>query len=163
MDFRKIFNWYLTPSVILGSLITAGILALIVFLVIFLSRPASSPSTQGTVLINVIRNPSATSTVAPTGTPSIFTATPAPGAGTGGIYTGAVVKITGTGGDGLRLRSNPGLSGQILFIASEGDLYLITDGPVEGDGYSWWRMVSQSNSSIEGWGVMDFLEPVEEP
>lgn len=163
MDFRRILNWYLTPRVILGALITAGILSLIVFLAVYLSRPLPTPTPQGTVLINVIRNPSATSTVASTVTPLTFTATPAPGAGTGGIYTGAVVKINGTGGDGLRLRSNPGLSGQILFIASEGDLFLVTDGPVEGDGYTWWRLVNQDDTSVEGWGVMDFLLPVEEP
>lgn len=164
MDLRKIINWYLTPSVILGALITAGILSVIVFLVIFLSKPSSSPSGQGTALINVIRNPSPTATL-PTQDPVIqATTTPAtPGALPGEINIGAVVKIFGTGEDGLRLRSNPGLSGQILYIASEGDIYLVSDGPVEGDGYTWWRLVNQDDSSIEGWAVVNFLELVENP
>ena len=63
----------------------------------------------------------------------------------GGIY-----QITTTGND-LNLRASPSLGGAVMKKLQTGDTITILEGPVQADGYSWWRM--RTADGIEGWAV----------
>jgi len=75
---------------------------------------------------------------------------------------GDTVKIYGTENQGLRVREDPGLDKYIKYIAKEGDLYRITDGPFNLDDFMWWRIQSLKTPGSEGWSVENFLEKASE-
>jgi len=138
--------------------VLALLLLLIVFSVLWFTRPAPSPEPVATVVLYVVRVPTKTpvnvlSTPAYTPTP-----TPLPGA----IVIGSRIRITGTGDDGLRLRLDPGLDSQIMFIAPENGVFVVKDGPREGEGYLWWYLVGVDDDAMRGWAVSDFMETVPE-
>ena len=140
----------------------AGFLILFTIILLWISRPVTTPSPPGTAIMNVIRNPSATATELNTATPANGNITPTL-SNLNNISQDAVVQISGTGGDGLRIRLDPGLSSQIMFIALENERFRIEDGPQDIDGYTWWYLISPENETRSGWGVADFLEVIEEP
>ena len=57
-----------------------------------------------------------------------------------GIQVGSYVKILGTDGEGLRLRREPSLAGEIVFLGLEGEIFTVSGGPQERDGYLWWYL-----------------------
>lgn len=73
---------------------------------------------------------------------------------------GLKVKIHGTGGDGLRIHQDPGENSPTFYLASEGDLLIIEDGPTLAGGYIWWKIKSLLNEKISGWAAEDFLQIV---
>ena len=98
-------------------------------------------------------------TYAPTYTPSpTFLPTPTeideypPGV----FALGMQVIVKGTGGDGLRIRNQPGQQSDIMRLASEGSLWQIIEGPHLMDGYIWWH-IKEKDSGISGWAVQDYL------
>lgn len=76
------------------------------------------------------------------------------------IVIGDDVEISGTSGDGLRIRKDPGLGGQVLFIASESERFQITEGPIDLDGYTWWYLVGVEDKERKGWGVANYLSVI---
>ncbi len=149
----------------------SGILALIlgvglfasVFILINYTRPPRTPVIAITAALTVIPSLSGTGTptnleVLPTELPA---ATPTLMPNTVGI--GAFVQVSGTGGDGLRLRKGPGLSNEMQFLGLDGELFQIGDGPVEGDGYTWWFVVGSYDETRQGWAAADFLTVVPNP
>lgn len=76
---------------------------------------------------------------------------------------GAFVQVSGTGGDGLRLRAEPSLDGEVRFLGLESEVFRVEDGPEEVDGYTWWYMVAPYDDSVNGWGVSNFLAVVQNP
>jgi hypothetical protein len=71
------------------------------------------------------------------------------------------VSISGTGGDGLRLRSQPGLSSVVNFIALENEVFEVQAGPQVSDGYTWWYLVNPFDQSRVGWGAANYLRSAE--
>jgi hypothetical protein len=71
------------------------------------------------------------------------------------------VAVFGTGGDGLRIRNQPGLSMMISFVALENEVFEITGGPIDIDGYRWWFLVNPYDESKSGWAASNFLRSVE--
>ncbi len=144
--------------VILGIL---GIAFFLFFLAIFL---LGSPVTQteevnlALAAITVLPGTTSTPLVSPTPThdPALGTATPAAGI----IALGAYVQIGGTDGEGLRIRSEPGLEGEYLFLGFDTELFQVLDGPQESDGYTWWYLLAPYDDTRSGWAVSDFLVPV---
>ena len=59
-----------------------------------------------------------------------------------GIAIGNYVQITGTEGQGLRIRKDPGLNGEFEFLAYDSEVFVVKDGPREVDGYTWWYLVA---------------------
>lgn len=76
---------------------------------------------------------------------------------------GQLVQVYGTEGEGLRLRSEPGLEATILFLGLEHEVFRVEEGPVERDGYQWWYLVNPYDESKRGWAVSAFLRSAEEP
>ncbi len=72
----------------------------------------------------------------------------------GDIYT-----ITEAGAD-LNLRTEPSLDSAVLTQLQPGDAVTILDGPVEADGYTWWKMSTEDGT--EGWAVNipEWYEPL---
>jgi len=74
-----------------------------------------------------------------------------------GFSIGAYVTIEKTQGAGLKIRPNPGTGGETSFIAMDGDLFVIIDGPDERNGYSWWKLQGFEDKSLVGWGASDYF------
>jgi hypothetical protein len=81
----------------------------------------------------------------------------------GELVVGAYVQITGTGGDGLRLRADPGLEGTVRFLAIDGEVFQVMDGPRQADGYSWWLLQAPYDPNVAGWAVDNFFVVVQNP
>ncbi len=79
------------------------------------------------------------------------------------IDVGAWVIVAGTDGDRLRIRTQPGLSSEIEFLAYENDVFQVEGGPEEQDGYIWWFLVNPYDSSKSGWAVENYLRGMENP
>ncbi|RCK75504.1 MAG: hypothetical protein ANABAC_0795 [Anaerolineae bacterium] len=77
------------------------------------------------------------------------------------IQLGDSVQIYGTQGDGLRLRAKPGLEGEILFLAYEGEIFVVKDGPQQASGYIWWFLVAPYDENVKGWAVENYLKALE--
>lgn len=73
------------------------------------------------------------------------------------LVQGALVEVFGTGGDGLRLREDPGLGAPIKFLGLESEVFLLREGPVEADGFNWWLLENPYDPGTFGWAVGDFL------
>ena len=156
MDPRQLLNRW----VVLGTLAIAGSLLLITALSIgFLSRPRSSEVGFTPADITVIPAPTSTSNAPPTPTIDPF-ATPTNPAG---IAIGNYVQISGTQGEGLRIRSEPGLNGNPEFLGFDSEVFLVRDGPREVAGYGWWYLVAPYDETRVGWAASDFLSYVPAP
>ncbi len=109
--------------------------------------------------LTVIAAPTSTSSAPPTATIDPFAPTPAPT----GIAVGNYVQITGTEGEGLRIRSEPGLNGEPQFMGYDSEVFVVKDGPREVDGFVWWYLVAPYDETRVGWAAADFLSYVPEP
>jgi hypothetical protein len=148
----------LNPWVIAGSVITAGVLLMVSFYAAGSYIPGDQSEYTGYGAITVIPIPTFTRTPRPTEPASTPTLEPV-----SGIQVNGHVQISGTEGDGLRLRKEPSLNGQIAYLGLEGEIFLVTGGPQEGDGYVWWQLVAPLNEDKNGWAVSNYLEAAQGP
>jgi hypothetical protein len=109
---------------------------------------------------------------APTSTPRDLASTPtaenpvsepSPTPLPGEIAVGLYVQISGTGGDGLRLRPEPGLGSQPIALAYDTEIFQVTDGPRPLDDRVWWLLVSPYDAARSGWAVADYLTVISPP
>jgi hypothetical protein len=151
--------------VALGAAIGFGVLA--VWLAAAASGRAAAPA-PAQPLVTVIPFPTATPVPLPTATPTSDAAgaqaTEVPGPSGGSqveLRVGMLVAISGTEGDGLRLRALPGVAADVNLIALESEVFEITEGPVETAGRVWWYLVNPYDPSKLGWGASDYLVPAD--
>jgi len=159
MDLRP----YLNRWVILGALGIAGVLILVTLITIGWTSPRISPDVGFVPAdLTMIPAPTHTPNVLPTATidPLLITPTTAP---EDRVVIGGYVQISGTEGDGLRIRSTPSLDGETVFRGEESEVFLVRDGPRTADGYTWWYLVAPYDDTRAGWGVSDFLAVVPAP
>jgi hypothetical protein len=156
MTLNRLFNRW----VILGAILVAGILLLITAILIGLTSPLQT-SDVGFAPADVTVIPASTSTsnAPPTATIDPFAPTPVPT----GIAIGNYVQITGTDGEGLRIRSEPGLNGNPDFLGFDSEVFIVRDGPVALDGYTWWYLVAPYDETRAGWAASDFLTYIPSP
>jgi hypothetical protein len=155
----------LTPWVIILAVVLAVLLFVGSASLLWSNRPESVALAPATAVITVIPAPTAT---LPGSTPTaaqIATPTPSetPSPLPGSIALGAYVQITGTGGDGLRLRNGPSLNGEVRFLGLEAEVFLVQDGPIEANDYTWWYLVAPYDEKREGWAVAPYLETIQNP
>jgi hypothetical protein len=156
MNVRELFNKW----VILGALILAGLLLLITAISIGLTSAARSSGVGfAPADLTVIPAPTGTSGAPPTPTIDPFATPTSPG----GVALGNYVQITGTEGQGLRIRAEPGLDGEFQFLAYDAEVFVIQDGPREVDGYTWWYLVAPYDETRVGWAAADFLTYIPAP
>ncbi len=105
--------------------------------------------------------PAPTPTIVPTAEPTEATAsTPTVSPE---IAIGRYVRVVGTGGYGLSLRSGPDESYTRMDVALEGEIFIVVDGPTMSGGAEWWKIQDYEDQEREWWAVGNFLEPVEHP
>ncbi len=151
----------LTPWIIGGTVVTASILLVVAFFASGGLTPGEEDPYQGGAELMVIPMPTSTPTLPPTLTPIVL---PTPTAQVDdGIQSGGHVRISGTEGEGLRLRVDPSLESDIIYLGLEGEIFLVREGPVDADGYIWWELEAPLNASRQGWAVSHFLLPVQSP
>jgi hypothetical protein len=63
----------------------------------------------------------------------------------------------------VRVRSEPGLQSDTLFVALEAEVFQIDDGPTQADGYTWWHLVAPFDATHRGWAVSNYLSVVQKP
>lgn len=78
------------------------------------------------------------------------------------LEVGAFVAVSGTEGDGLRMRDGPSLEATIIRLAVENEVFQIEAGPQEQGGYIWWYVVNPYDPEVTGWVVSNYLRLVEE-
>ena len=158
MDLRPYLNRY----VILGAVAFAGLLLLITLIVIGWTSPRFSPEV-GFVPADLTMIPAPTHTpsapVTPTNDPLIATQTLAANV----ISVNGYVQISGTEGEGLRIRTQPGLNAETVFRGEEAEVFVVKDGPQTADGYTWWYLVAPYDDTRAGWAAADFLAVVPSP
>jgi heme/copper-type cytochrome/quinol oxidase subunit 2 len=76
---------------------------------------------------------------------------------------GDFVQVTGTSGEGLRLRSEPGISFSVNFIGMDAEVFEVIDGPIESDGFVWWYLEAPYDKTRNGWSVDEYLQEVTVP
>lgn len=91
------------------------------------------------------------------------TQTPSNSQTDGGQYNiESYVQITGTGGNGLRLRANPGTDADVNFIAAELEVFKVIGGPIEMGDYIWWQLIAPYDEGRQGWAASNFLSLIEQ-
>lgn len=155
------FKTFLNPITLTTTLILLAGLILVALAALFLGH---QPAATGAVVPDVTR------VAAPTQTPQSAEPTPFPTPTATSVFflpdgvigVGAYVQVAGTEGAGLRMRSAPGLGGEVNFTALDSEVFLVIDGPVESDGYIWWHLEAPYDQNRNGWSAGDFLTPIEE-
>jgi uncharacterized protein YgiM (DUF1202 family) len=74
---------------------------------------------------------------------------------TGGIEVGSQVRVVGAGK--LNIRAEATTGSEVLQTVNDKTVLTVLDGPVEGEGYLWWKV--RSRKGTEGWTVGQYLEP----
>lgn len=157
LSIKSIFN-----PVTLGTAFILLIgMVLIVAVILFFGRnqPTSTPALPEMTLVPAptLTPKPADPTRTPTPTPTSIFFLPE-----GVIGVGIYVQVTGTGGAGLRMRGEPGLTSPINFSAMDAEVFLVIDGPVSADGYTWWHLEAPYDQNRNGWSAADFLTPIKE-
>ncbi|HOT92776.1 MAG TPA: hypothetical protein PLJ78_10270 [Anaerolineae bacterium] len=136
------------------ALLIGGILLVIVTGLWLFSRPVTLPAgPRPTAIIwTVTPTPTHTPTPLPTPTPS-----PTLPLSPTEIGVGVRVRVSGTGAAGLNIRALPGTAAERLYIATEGEVFLVASGPTVADGFTWWFLRDEANPQREGWAVADYL------
>jgi len=151
---------YINRWVILGALMLAGVLTLFTAISIGLTSANQNDGVGfAPADLTVIPASTSTSSAPPTATIDPFAPTPA----STGIAIGNYVQIKGTEGEGLRIRSEPGLNGESQFLGFDSEVFIVQDGPREVDGFTWWYLVAPYDATRVGWAAADFLNYVPAP
>jgi hypothetical protein len=162
MNRNDLFS-LLNIKVLLGALGIAACLILVTIASIGWSRPGPARDFGfAPADLTVIPAPSSTPNVTPTFTPDpllVGTPTLAPDQ----IGVGGFVQITGTEGQGLRLRADPGLNSAPVSLGYDEEVFEVRDGPQEADGYTWWYLVAPYDETRAGWAAADFLGAIPSP
>jgi hypothetical protein len=153
---------YLNRPVVFGAIGFAAGFIIIALIVVGVTSPRLSPDVGfAPADLTVIPAPTHTPDVTPVPTldPSLVTPTLAPDT----IGVGGYVQVSGTEGEGLRIRSAPGLNGNTVFFGGESEVFLVRDGSQVADGYTWWYLVAPYDETRAGWAAADFLAVVPSP
>lgn len=152
-------RWSIWVIVVALLIVVAGfiILAALAWLV----KPAGTALANTTPMFTVIPAPTSTPMALPG---ADLTATPTPSSlVVNGVGVGMYVQISGTEGDGLRLRSGPGTDYPPRFLGHESEVFKVMDGPKDANGYTWWYVVTPMDESRSGWAVAKYLSVVAAP
>jgi len=166
MDLARAVGRYINIWMILGAILIALCLFCAVLSLVWFARSNASQANSATAVFYVIpyhtSTPApATPSPAPTGVINNDSLPPSPPPGE--IAAGAYVQVTGTGGDGVRMRSQAGLEAEIKFLGLESEVFQVVDGPVLMDGYTWWLLVAPYDENVRGWAVSNYLKVVQNP
>lgn len=142
----NIYQWGCLAALVSGiALIVAGGIWL------FTKPPASPPGAIPTAIVQTVTLTASSITI-PSPTPSTNTIE--------GVGIGVRVQVTGTGTVGLSIRSDASTQAERRSVAEEGTIFLVTDGPTEADGLTWWFIKDEADPNIVGWAAAEYLVAV---
>lgn len=101
--------------------------------------------------------PTAIPQVAPTATVPLPTLAASPTLPPGEFAVGVEVRVIGVEASGLNIRAAPGYSGTPRFLAGEGEIFVVVDGPQRSDDLEWWRVEDPDDPNRSGWAARNFL------
>jgi hypothetical protein len=157
------YPYYINRSTIIGALFVALVLLGITIFMTGWAAPRQSVDYGFEInYLTMIPAPTHTPNATPTFTPDPLiygTATLIPN--TFGV--GAYVQISGTDGEGLNIRSAPGLTADPVFFGYDEEVFVVRNGPQEADGYTWWYLVAPYDDSRAGWAASNFLALIPNP
>jgi len=159
IEFDRLF----TPKVFIGAVVVAISLLVLTFAWILLSAPPAPDASS--LMARVTDIPMPSTTPAPMASPTFdpYASTPTPTLAPGQFSIGAFVQISGTQGQGLRIRSEPGLKGTQLFLGFDTEAYTVLDGPRDVDGYVWYYLAAINDQKRTGWAASNFLTLIPAP
>jgi hypothetical protein len=149
-----------TIWVLLGAMAVAVGLIVVMAGILLLTRPPARLPVQKGVELTLIPAPTLTQPAPTPTTAESGVNTPVP---VDGIAVGMFVQITGTGGDGLRLRSGPGTGNPPRFLGYEAEVFRVKDGPTFADGFTWWFLEAPYDPNRAGWAAATYLAVVTPP
>lgn len=146
------------PLSILGVFLVAGALVGITWLVFSMAvRQAARLEATPQYNLTVIPAPTQTNTIAaPTNLPTPTSEAPVV-LPEGAIGINVYVKVTGTQGLGLRMRSAAGTGADINFLAMDDEVFKVIGGPQVSDGYTWWQLEAPLDQKRSGWAAENYL------
>ncbi|MCS7010276.1 MAG: hypothetical protein N2049_07605 [Anaerolineales bacterium] len=157
---KEVFNakvWL--AGLLLASLLLSGTVVFLVLEQMTRGMPTLGPAAAA---LTVLPAPTGTTRPPPpTLTPIWLTPTPSL-AILGDFRPGVYVQVN-TQGSALRIRAEPSLNAPPLFLAFDEEVFLITDGPRQADGYWWWYLTASYDASRAGWAVQDYLTVISSP
>lgn len=151
-------NWL---PLIIGFIITILVLGVVFIFLIFL--PDKQSFNDEVALITIIPASTSTPVIGFTIVPTSIILSTKTTANNYKFKLGDFVQITGTSGDGLRLRAEPGRSYGVNFIGLDAEVFEVVDGPVEEDGFTWWQLEAPYDNKRTGWSVDEYLQLVTVP
>jgi hypothetical protein len=159
--FKKDYLLWVALGLLLGILLLAVVAGVGLF-----TRQSVVTGGQASPIITIVPLPTATQvppTLMPSATADITPTRIPPPQLEGTFLPGDLVTIFGTAGDGLRLRNQPGLDSTIAFLGVENEVFEVSSGPNEQDGYEWWYLVNPYNPEKSGWAVGNYLRRTDTP
>ncbi len=154
---RTRWNRWVTAGVVLFAML----LCVVAGVIFWMFQPPRPPDVPPTSVVMII--PAPTLTMTPSTPEPTPTATFSPEELQSGISVGVFVQITGTDGEGLRLRTGPGVSNDPRFLGMDSEVFQVEEGPVRADGYTWWFLVAPYDTDRSGWAASTYLSVVENP
>ena len=132
---------------------------------ILLMRPAAAASSNldaATSALTIIPAPSSTPLPLP---PTLTPLPPTPLAlrdSRAGSDRHRRLCATHHGGVGSPSAHEPGLNAD-FFSAFDSEVFLVTKGPQQADGYTWWYLTASYDAARSGWAAQDFLAVIPSP
>lgn len=146
-----------------GILLISGIgVVVLAALVWLIGRVGSAVVAQPVASLTTVATTPQPSPIPPTPTP-LPSPTPIPTVAPPTLQVGGRAVVVNVGKAALRLRASPGLTARVIARIPAGREVVLLEGPIEVDGYTWWRVEVGSQS---GWCAvatpdgLTFLEPV---
>jgi hypothetical protein len=143
--------------VILVGVLVAGVLSTLFVLLLFWLPYSPSTAAEPPGRFTVIVAPTQT----PLPTESLQTPTPTNPPSFEGISIGSYVQITGTEGQGLRLRSGAGTNNPPRFLGMDAEVFQVKDGPKTADNFTWWFLEAPYDPGRSGWAASTYLKAVD--
>lgn len=146
--------------ILLGAILLVLLVAIVATVFMVTRKPPVNPAVTPTATAKPL--PSPTGFGDPTETPvPVPTNTPVPPPPSDVIAVGGWVQVTAN----VRVRSEATTSGAALGTLKEGTNGHVVDGPVQADGYTWWKIDSfdGADPAKSGWAAGEFLKPIPVP
>jgi hypothetical protein len=156
---KNIFN----GRVLIAVLVVAGILFCASIAYILVRRPAVPPAelTPASAILTIIPAPTSTPHAQPpTVTPFPPTPTTSPTPAPGQYAIGVYVLVINTGGEGLNIHSTPSINSKVIFSGNDAEVFQIAEGPIDAEGYTWWRLTASYDATRTGWAVQNYLSVI---
>jgi hypothetical protein len=142
---------------ILAGIFAAAVCIVAALMVLFMGKNQNPQYAYITPVVKVITAPTLTKV---SSTPTIQPTAELLLPGSMSLQPGTIVEITGTEGAGLRVRDDAGTGATALFLAMDGEQYVIKEGPKHVDDLFWYRIVSSDDDTKKGWAAADYLKVV---